>query len=97
MAGDQAHRLAAAETADADNADANAHGSVLPGFGQILGFRQKKTPEAEGCGGSGTRVGPFRGAYDEAITRGRTPIDAQPEEPPLGGSDVGVDRKGSGS
>lgn len=43
------------------------------------------------------RVGPLRGTYDEAITHGRTLIDAQPEEPPLGCSDVGVDHKGSRS
>jgi hypothetical protein len=29
VARDQAHRLAAAKTADPDNADANAHGGVL--------------------------------------------------------------------
>jgi hypothetical protein len=29
VARDQAHRFAAAKTADADNADANAHGGVL--------------------------------------------------------------------
>jgi hypothetical protein len=64
VARDQAHRLAAAKTADSDNAYANAHGGVL------LGFGQKKTPGAEGCGGSGTRAGaaPAGGTYGEAVT-----------------------------
>jgi hypothetical protein len=92
VARDQAHRLAAAKTADPDNADANAHGGVLwvwakenPRSRGLRGFRNA----GRGRSGDGTTV--------RQSQRGRTLIDAQPEEPPLGCSGVGVGREGSGS
>src|SRR5690349_21207594 len=70
VARDQAHRLAAAKTADPDNAHANAHGGVLVGFGQ------KKTPGAEGLRGfrNAGRAAPAGGTYGEAVTT-RTDAD----------------------
>ena len=54
--GQSASNLAAAKTADSDNADANAHGGVLLVSGQ-------NTPAgAGGCGGSGTRAEARRAA-----------------------------------